>query len=265
LSDLIETRGYRVVRSDELSSDEPRITDALCQADIALVLVDTRSPTASYARGLLHGASVPTIELTTVDHPSGDVPAEFTPRVVEPEIGASEVCSVASEQLTVAEEDFLELPNQEKVAAYFRVLVDVGSGSGRYSNEDHERLVSVVMGDNYTVGQAGAVGPGSHAENISFVQQWNQISSSDDPSALAAELSRLRQHLRTEATEPEHDVAIAALAEAEMKAGEGDGPAALEKLSGLSRLKSGGKWAFGAATTIGTTVAAAALKTVLGL
>jgi hypothetical protein len=100
---------------------------------------------------------------------------------------------------------------------------------------------------------------------MTFVQTWNQIAGDVNLSELASELDILRQHLRTKASEPEHDVAIAALAEAEMAATEGDGPQALERLSALKHVAGVGKWVLAAATTIGTAVAAQALKTALGL
>ena len=98
------------------------------------------------------------------------------------------------------------------------------------------------MGDQYTVGQAGAVGPGSQARDMTFTQTWNQLASDADVSALANELARLRDHLRGQGTEPEHDIALATLAEAEIEAKRGDGPAALERLSRFSRARDAGKW-----------------------
>ena len=269
LETMLSERGYRTVRSSALVDDQAGIAEALSQADVALAFLDARSPTAHYARGLLAGASVPTVEFIAEARSPlpADVPEEFTPcRFGGPEALPLEVCQLAVEQLRLAEQDFLELPNQEKVDAYFTQLVDIGTGRGRYSDEDQERVVKVVMGDQYNVtGQAGIVGPGGHANSITFVQSWNEVSATGDTEALAADLERLRNELRAKATDPEHDVAVAALAEAELKAKDGDGPGAMEQLSRLGRLKGAGKWALGAATAIGTTVAAAALKIVLGI
>ncbi len=267
LINTVSQRGYRVVSSNTLGDDDTRRTEALAQAEIALTFLDDPSPITQYARGLIHGASVPTVEITTeaARIVERGIPAEFQPVVINPaKLGLDGLCQV-DQQISLTEEDFLELPDQAKVETYFRVLVDIGSNLGRYSDVDYERVVSVVMGDQYTVGQAGAVGPGSHAHDITFAQTWNQVSTTGDTAVLAEELAQLRQHLRAEASDPEHDVAIAALAEAEIEAKEGNGPAALERLSRLKRLKGAGKWALNAATVIGTTVAAAALKAVLGL
>jgi hypothetical protein len=117
----------------------------------------------------------------------------------------------------------------------------------------------------YIFGQAGAVGPGSHAEQTTFVQAWHELERRADTTVLADELARLREALRELATEPEHDAAIGALAEAEIAAKEGQGPEAIEKLSVFARMKSAGKWALDAGTQIGTTVAAEAIKLAAGL
>lgn len=116
-----------------------------------------------------------------------------------------------------------------------------------------------VMGDKYTVGQAGAVGPGSHAHDMAFNQIWKQTGDAIDLSVLASELPELRSKLKEEATDAEHDAAIGEVASAEVAAKKGDGPAVMEHLA------KAGKWAFEVATKIGVTVSAAALKTALGL
>jgi hypothetical protein len=264
---MLMERGYRIVRASDLIHHQVATVEALSQADVALAFVDAPSATAHYARGLIHGASVPTIEFATgLQGSSDDVPPEFRPCALTPaDQTPDEICETAGSQLSLAEEDFLDLPNQEMVEAYFEILVDIGAKRGEYSDADQERVMKIVMGDEYTVGQAGAVGPGSHAENMTFVQNWNQVAAVGDADALAADLAKLREHLHSLVDEPEQDIAIAALAEAEIEAKSGNGPEALERLSRLNRLKGAGKWALGAATAIGTTVAAAALRVVLGI
>jgi hypothetical protein len=239
--------------------------DAIAEAQVALAFVDAPSGASQYTRGLLRGASVPTIELTTnASFADGSaVPGEFKPLQV-PGLDWPELRSVVEPHLDLTEQDFVVGEGQE-LETYLDLLLGVGDARGHYRNEDREKVVKVVMGDEYTVGQAGAVGPGSHAENMTFVQNWNQFASEHDPTALAAELATLREHLRTAATEPEHDAAIGVLAEAEMAAKQNDGPAALERISVLKRLGNAGKWALDAATSIGTAVAAAAIKVGIGL
>ncbi len=64
------------------------------------------------------------------------------------------------------------------------------------------------MGDKYNAGQAGVVGPGGHAHDMTFNQIWNQMGNNWDLPTLAEELAKLRSHLKQQATEPEHDTTI---------------------------------------------------------
>ena len=52
----------------------------------------------------------------------------------------------------------------------------------------------------------------------------------------------LRRHLRQEAVEPEHDVAIGAVANAEVAAKEGNGPKALEWLGKAGKWTLDNRW-----------------------
>jgi hypothetical protein len=114
-------------------------------------------------------------------------------------------------------------------------------------------------GDQYTAGQAGAMGPGAHAHDMTF-QQITETANKIDLKQLAADLSLLRAAMKKEeGTTAEQDLAIGSVAAAEAAAAKGDGPGALQ------HLKAAGKWAFDVATNIGASVAAAALKGPLGI
>ncbi|MBB2496994.1 hypothetical protein [Aquipseudomonas ullengensis] len=118
----------------------------------------------------------------------------------------------------------------------------------------------ISMGDKYNVtGQVGAVGPNSRAERNIFNQVLQQAASTIDLPALALELAMLRNSMREQATEIEHDQAVVSIGAAESAAKQQNGVDALE------HLKSAGKWAFDVATTIGATIAAAAIQTAIGL
>jgi internalin A len=117
----------------------------------------------------------------------------------------------------------------------------------------HIKVGGQHMGDIH-VGQAGAVGSGAHAHDITFNQIWNQIKESVDLPKLAAELTTLREEMKKEAVTVEHDAAVGDISKAEQAAKAGDGTKAIEYL------KSAGKWAFDTATKIGTTLAAEVLK-----
>jgi hypothetical protein len=128
----------------------------------------------------------------------------------------------------------------------------------------HGRIIDMSTntrsGDQYTVsGQAGAVGPGAHAHDMTF-QQITETANKIDLKQLAADLSLLRAAMKKEqATTAEQDLAIGSVAAAEAAAAKGDGPGALQ------HLKAAGKWAFDVATHIGASLAAAALKGLLGI
>ena len=110
--------------------------------------------------------------------------------------------------------------------------------------------------DTYNIsGQAGAVGPGAHAHDMTF--QQNQAGGLDLPK-LAEELGRLRAAMKGETTGTrEQDKAIGAVADAEEAAAKGDGSAALQYL------KSAGEWTLGVAEKIGVALAVEALKRVM--
>jgi hypothetical protein len=110
-------------------------------------------------------------------------------------------------------------------------------------------------GDTYNVGQAGAVGPNAHAHHMTFQQTE---ASREDLTALAKQLDDLRKAMRADASEPDHDEALGAVAAAQKAAAAGD------KAGAFDKLKSAGKWALGVAEKIGVDVAAAAIKTAMG-
>lgn len=116
-----------------------------------------------------------------------------------------------------------------------------------------------MTGDRYEVGQAGAVGPYSTAHDIQFTQVWNRLSADTNLSALADDLGKLRTVMRERANEPGEDLALAEVSQAQLAATDGDGPRA------LSHLAKAGQWALGIATAIGANLAAAAIKSALGL
>lgn len=116
----------------------------------------------------------------------------------------------------------------------------------------------IVMGDNYSAGQAGAMGPHSKASNMTFQQIWQQSQSDIDLGRLSSELATLRKAMRKEAEEPSHDKAVAEIGSAEEAAQKGEGPVVLQ------HLKNAGQWALDVATKIGVSVASEALKKSLG-
>ena len=119
---------------------------------------------------------------------------------------------------------------------------------------------ALVMGDNYTTGQAAAVGPNSSVQEASFVQIWNQVGSGIDLPNLSGQLAQVRAEMRRLARgDPEQDVSVAEVAQAEISAKSDDGPSVIKHLG------KAGLWALDVAKSIGTEIAAAAIKAALGL
>lgn len=196
-----------------------------------------------------------------------DDPGEIVPTAIE---ALKAELEERGQALIIAERTALEAQNQREKAEYalgylaHEVLPSlVRSVQPKYAISLTQGGPSVIgdsQGDIYHIpGQAGAIGPGAHAHDMTFNQLWNQSSHSMDLQALATELAMLRQHLRRVAVEPNHDVAIGAVAEAEMAAKAGNGPKVLEWLS------KAGQWVLDNAEKIGVGVATAALKTAFGL
>ena len=119
---------------------------------------------------------------------------------------------------------------------------------------------TIVSGSKYiNEGQAGTVGPHGTVVGNTFQQMWTRTKELIDLESLSTDLAALRKELRDNNQDLSHDIEIGAVAAAEKAASAGDGPGALNHLS------SAGKWALDIATKVGTSVAAAALKTALGL
>ena len=117
----------------------------------------------------------------------------------------------------------------------------------------------LIMGDVYDVKQAGIVGKGAHADNVNFLQIWQDQQNKLDLNSLTNELSKLRDAMKSEATTAEHDLEMGAIAKAEIEAKKNNGPKVLEALSNV------GKWTLEIAEKIGVGLATAAIKTTLGL
>lgn len=95
------------------------------------------------------------------------------------------------------------------------------------------------------------------AGDITLQQSWQR--QSINMPRLAVELGRLRQQMKTESLEPDHDIAVGQIAAAEAAAKRGD------EQGTISALRNAGEWALGVAEKIGVDVAAQAIKTALGV
>jgi hypothetical protein len=120
-------------------------------------------------------------------------------------------------------------------------------------------MIVNIMRDSYTVNQAGAVGPNAYAHDMNFKQIGNKIEKSVDLEQLANELSRLRQAMKKEGNQLEHDIAISDIAKAEQAAKTNNSAKVAE------HLQSAGKWALDIASKIGVSLAIEALKQATGI
>jgi hypothetical protein len=132
------------------------------------------------------------------------------------------------------------------------------------SSSDREQAVASVIarevrvGDTYHVQGAGAVGPHASASNVTINQSWQSLEN-HDTELLARELAVLRAELKVQSITAEHDLATGEVASAQLAAEKGDGPSAMAHLARV------GKWALDVATSIGTTLASAAIKAAMGM
>lgn len=129
---------------------------------------------------------------------------------------------------------------------------DVSSSDAPISKE----VTSQVFNSHF-YGNVANVASGSR--DFAQTATVNYQSISLDMVKLTAELPVLRAALVDRADSPENHVAISAVRQAEVEAEKGDTPKLLESLA------KAGKWALTTATSIGTTVAADAIKKSLGM
>jgi hypothetical protein len=188
---------------------------------------------------------------------------EATKRISRLAIESNSLSDSDVSDLARESEDFIDPGNRESLLANLKAI-DVRKNIFYKITDYVDKGISInvkelYMGDKNVVraNQIAAVGSNAHVHD--FTQTWNQVGSEIDLKALASELSSLRSELKKEATEPEHDEAIGAIASAEKAAKEGDGPGV------LTYLASAGKWALDVATKIGVSVATEALKKSIGM
>ena len=115
------------------------------------------------------------------------------------------------------------------------------------------------LGDRYTIGQAGAVGPDSLAIGQHYAQIWESSSKEINLADLAQELALLRSSLHECAKSVDDDLALSDLARAEIAAKQQDGPRV------MAHLAQAGRWALQVAKDIGVEVAAKAISKAMGM
>lgn len=263
VSNLISTRSYepKLLPLADNGRFEAELLELVSRSEFAISFVDDLSARASYARGVVWGAMIPTITLTQSQASlnTSDIPKEFLPRGVPAR--AHDLREMIENEIDIFEEDFFDPSSQEQAQGYMELLVDQSSPDGHYSAYTRQVIIqgAVNMGDIYNVAQAGAVGPGAKARDINFGNAWQQINATTNLDRLAEDLTKVRASVRLEPESAERDAVVGQLALAEGEARKGDGASVLEKLSGV------GKWTLDVATKIGADVAVKAIQTAIGL
>jgi hypothetical protein len=251
--------------SERSLSNRMEVSEVLSGADLAVSVIDYLEVADQYLMGALRASFIPSITLSTdLEYEfSPSIPEEYQPRVVDGG-DLDRLRDTLKAEIELYEEEFLEVEKSEELDTYVSLLVEYASPGGSYESGVHNLFIREMSmsQDEYKIeqSQVGAVGHGAHAHDMTFNQVWDKSSDQiGDLSRLADELEQLRAALRQQAQTVEEDSAVAAVAQAEVAAKEGQGPTTLEHLS------KAGVWALDMAKTIGATVAAAAIRAALGL
>jgi len=236
--------------------------ERILSADFALIMLEGKRHRAGFLTGVIVGYMVPSIILTFDPNYQYEqsIPREYQPKYVELSDTASLEKTIGRE-ISIFEEDYVDIEDKAKVAAYSRMLFATAGRPGYHSEGLRNLFVEeLVMGSQYTnYGQAGAMGERASGTINNSQEVWKQIGQGINLAELSVELGELRKSLRAKAETPEHDQALVAVGEAELEASKGNGPRTLEKLARA------GLWALGIAKEIGVKLATEALSTSLGL
>jgi hypothetical protein len=157
---------------------------------------------------------------------------------------------LAYDKITPGEKNKI-LQSVENIRLNIRRKID------EYSEKDIK--VEINMGDVYKVGQAGAVGPNSHAEKINFNNLFESNQSQIDLQKLADELIKIQKRLDKMAEDPTQKEDKKNITKASEEAKKGNGSKALEYLSKV------GMGVLDVAVKIGAPIATTAIKAALGI
>lgn len=261
---FMDNEGYDIVwvkGGEHYKQSDIALSEHLSCADIALTLVDSREPVEQFLIGAIRTAFIPTISFTAnPDWPRDPaVPDDYHPTLTDLD-RESQLLQDLRHHIMLFDQAFVGLDSPKEVDKYIDLLMQISSPAGHYDKSIRDIFVREInVGDNYKIGQAMAVGPNAQASHGSFQQIWSEAGEKIDLAELSSQLTKLRNVMRSESSCAERDIAIGAIAQAEVAAIAKDGPGAIE------HLRSAGNWALSIAEKIGLGVAAAAIKTALGL
>ncbi|MDP9696686.1 UNVERIFIED_ORG: hypothetical protein J2X79_004269 [Arthrobacter globiformis] len=174
-------------------------------------------------------------------------------------LSIAELARLRAEEVGAALDKLQELRNQILGLSGKRGLMYLISAKERTAGAAASLIIKEFrVGDTYKVRAAGAVGPHASASNTN-IHQMPQQQTNPDTVALARELELLRVELQAHARMADQSLVTGEVAAAQIEAEKGDHAAA------LGHLARAGKWALDTATSIGATIAAAAIKTAMGM
>lgn len=134
-------------KNECLSYDTP-YEDMVTQSMLCVAFTQGLSPLEFYLLGAARACLTPTILLTQnpnyVFHPM--VPEEYQPRKVSA-ADMNSLCTTLETEVTVFEEDYLELKDQEKVLRYRAALIQEGKEGGTYSEHARDMIFNFVGGN----------------------------------------------------------------------------------------------------------------------
>ena len=260
---FVTIRGYQLIDLERVD-DENLLAFAryehLANLEIALRFVDSPTRRSLFWSGALSAAAIPSITVTSDAGFSYSelYPREFQPRLANAGTG-TEMDGVLAREFDLYEEHFFEADDEETIDRYVNLREQAGPSNGRY--EPGTRIFyteNLIMGDkNIASGPGSSVISRSTMRDVQFNQQiWKQVEDID-LEKLAAELHKLGEAMKQEATEPEHHMAVGAITAAEQSARQKEGPKTVEYL------RAGGRWALVVAQKIGVELAVAVFHKIL--
>jgi hypothetical protein len=187
-----------------LSFDRP-FEEVVGQSILCVSFSENLSPLESYLLGAARACLLPTILLTQdPGYPfSSKVPKEYQPR----EVSKENLDQVLAKEISIFEEDYLELEDQEKVLRYRAAVIQEGKEDGRYSKEERGVVFNIVGGrigdidmSKDKIQVSNVVGPVNIKSQLDRVTQIVKNASAmpdDKRQQLAALITELQEALKT--------------------------------------------------------------------
>ncbi len=233
IATTIENRSYDIVALDtndgrNLYNEE--VQEAIATAAIAICVVDSTDRHSHFIFGALRAFLVPTILLAQDAGYQFDkrVPLEYQPRIVDP-TRPSGVRKIVETEMDIAEEEYVDLEDQDEVARYTDLMIREATG-GVYTDDLRrifiKELVHVEGGiimsqDNININnQGGNVVVKSTLTNVTQSVASTESLSADRRKELQALLAELQVALESLPSD-RHEDAERVAKSAEMAVAEG--------------------------------------------